>query len=83
MQPNEIKRLIEQGLAGARAHVSGDGSHFDAVVVGEMFRDKSTLERHRLVNATVNDRIASGELHALSIKCYTPEQWESAGRPGA
>ncbi|QKT02899.1 BolA family transcriptional regulator [Ectothiorhodospiraceae bacterium 2226] len=83
MQPNEIKQLIEQGLDGAQAYVSGDGSHFDAVVVGEMFRDKSLLQKQRLVNATVNDRITSGELHALSIKCYTPEEWAQAGKPGA
>ncbi|HKK06179.1 MAG: BolA family transcriptional regulator [Gammaproteobacteria bacterium] len=78
MNPEDIKRLIESGLDGVEATVSGDGSHFEAIVVGEVFAGKSMVEQQRLVYATVNDRIASGELHALSIKTYTPEQWETA-----
>jgi len=78
MNPEDVKRLIEAGLDGCEATVSGDGSHFDAVVVGEIFAGKSMIEQQRMVYATVNDRIASGELHALSIKTYTPEQWETA-----
>jgi len=78
MNPEDVKRLIEAGLEGCEATVSGDGSHFEAIVVGDVFADKSMVEKQRMVYATVNDRIASGELHALSIKTYTPEQWESA-----
>ena len=33
------------------------------------------LQKQRLVMDTVRDQIASGELHALSIKTYTPEEW--------
>lgn len=78
MNPEEIKRLIEQGLPGCQAQVAGDGSHFDAVVVGEVFAGKSLLEKQRMVYATVNEHIASGKLHALSIKTYTPEEWAQA-----
>lgn len=78
MNPDDVKRLIEAGLAGCQATVSGDGSHFDAIVVGDIFAGKSLVEQQRMVYATVNERIASGELHALSIKTYTPEQWEKA-----
>ena len=78
MQPEEIQRLIEAGLPGSRAIVEGDGSHFQAVVVSDEFSGKSLVQKQKLVYATVNDKIASGELHALSIKTYTSDEWETA-----
>lgn len=78
MDPEEVKRLIQAGLPGCEVMVKGDGSHFDAVVVGEVFAGQSLVKQQQLVYATVNDKIASGELHALSIKTYTPAEWEKA-----
>ena len=78
MQPDEVKGLIEAGLPDCEVTVSGDGSHFQAIVVGELFAGKTPVQQQQLVYATVNDRIVSGELHALSIKTYTPADWEKA-----
>ncbi len=78
MDPEEIKRLIQAGLPNCEVMVKGDGSHFDAIIVGEVFAGKSLVKQQQLVYATVNDRIRSGELHALSIKTYTPAEWETA-----
>lgn len=78
MDPEEVKKLILAGLPDCEVTVSGDGSHFDAIVVGEVFADKSMVQQQKLVYATVNDRITSGELHALTIKTYTPEKWAKA-----
>ena len=76
MHPDEIKQLIEQGLPGASVTVDGDGRHFQAVVVSEAFAGKAPLRQHRMVYATLGDRFDSDALHALSIKTYTPQQWE-------
>jgi len=78
MQPDEVKKLIEEGLDGVEARVTGDGSHFEAIVVGEVFAGQSPVKKQKLVYGTVSDRITSGELHALTIKAYTPEEWEKA-----
>jgi acid stress-induced BolA-like protein IbaG/YrbA len=75
METSAIEQLISAGLADCQVQVSGDGSHFEAVVVGPVFAGKSLLQKQRLVMDTVRDQIASGELHALSIKTYTPEEW--------
>lgn len=80
MQPEAIKTLIEQGLTGVEARVTGDGSHFDAVVIGEVFAGMSPLNKQRTVYGTLGDRITSGEIHALSIKAYTPAEWEKASQ---
>ena len=73
MQTETVARLIEAGIPGAEVKVTGDGSHFEAVVVSSEFHGKSLLEKQRMVYATVDEQIRSGELHALSIKTYTPE----------
>ena len=71
METERVKALIESGLPGATVEVTGDGRHFEAVVVCAAFEGKSLIQRHRMVLATVNAEIASDELHALSIKART------------
>ncbi len=80
MNADTIKHLIEQGLPGARADVQGDdGVHFEATVVAEAFTGKLPLARHRLVYATLGERMG-GEIHALALKTLTPQE---AGTPAA
>ncbi|MBS0227948.1 MAG: BolA/IbaG family iron-sulfur metabolism protein [Proteobacteria bacterium] len=74
MNTDAIRQLIEAGLPGARAEVRGDdGVHFEAVVVAEAFTGKLPLARHRLVYATLGERMG-GEIHALQIKALTPAE---------
>jgi acid stress-induced BolA-like protein IbaG/YrbA len=78
METDAIQQLIEAGLPGCRVQVSGDGSHFEAIVVGEIFAGKTPLQKQKMVYATVNEQIISGAIHALSIKAYTPDAWQQA-----
>jgi acid stress-induced BolA-like protein IbaG/YrbA len=74
MDTDTIRQLIETGLPGARADVRGeDGVHFEATVVAAQFAGKMPLARHRLVYATLGERMG-GEIHALSLKTLTPEE---------
>jgi len=74
MNPDTIRQLIEQGLPGARATVRGeDGVHFEATVVSEAFAGKLPLARHRLVYATLGERMG-GEIHALALRTLTPDE---------
>jgi acid stress-induced BolA-like protein IbaG/YrbA len=74
-----VEQLIRRGIPGAEVQVSGDGSHFDAVVVSEVFEGLSPIKKQRLVMDTVKAQIASGELHALSIRTLTPAQRAEQG----
>jgi acid stress-induced BolA-like protein IbaG/YrbA len=74
METEAVAQLIRSGLPGAEVEVSGDGSHFEAVVVSEAFAGLTPIKKQRLVMDTVRAQIASGELHALSIKTLTPQQ---------
>ncbi len=77
METQAIEQLIRTGLPGAEVQVTGDGSHFDAVVISESFTGLTPIKKQRLVMDTVKPQLASGELHALSIKTFTPAQWSA------
>ncbi len=75
MEIEEIKELIWRGLPDAEITITGDGQHFDAVVIAKEFENLNTLKRQQLVYATVAEQIGSGKLHALSLKTFTKTEW--------
>lgn len=77
MQVEEIKALIENNLPLSTAYVTGDGAHFNAIVICEHFIQQSALDRQRAVYTSVHPHIQNGNIHALSIKTYTPQEYES------
>lgn len=76
MTTDEIQKLIEAGVPDSKAMVSGGEGKYEAIVISEIFADMSMVKEHQMVYATVKPQIASGELHALSIKAFTPDEWE-------
>jgi acid stress-induced BolA-like protein IbaG/YrbA len=78
--PESIQLNIAQGLPTQYLSVVGDdGSHFEAVVVSEAFVGKSRVQRHQLVYQTLGDRMRE-DIHALSMKTYTPQEWQELAR---
>lgn len=82
MSPQDIKALIEQGIEGATALVEGEGNKFQATVISEKFAGLSSVRKQQLIYATINPQIASGEIHAINMQTYTPEEWEKKRRLG-
>lgn len=76
--PESIGSAIEQGLACDVVEVSGDGHHFDALIVSAAFRGQSRIARHRLVYAALGDRMRA-EVHALSMRTLTPDEYQAGG----
>ncbi len=72
--PEQIKGYIAAGLPCEILQVEGDGQHFEAIIVSRDFEGKSPIQRHQLVYKALGDRMRE-EIHALSMKTYTPEQW--------
>ncbi len=77
--PESIRKNIEQGMTATEVRVEGDGQHFEALVVSAEFAGKNRVQRHQRVFQTLGDRMR-GEIHALSMKTYTPEEWEAVVR---
>lgn len=72
--PDQVKQYIEQGMACQHVECSGDGHHFEAVIVSELFRGKRKVQQHQIVYKALGDRMRE-EIHALSMQTLTPEEW--------
>jgi acid stress-induced BolA-like protein IbaG/YrbA len=77
MDPEQIKQLILAGMACEYLDLDGDGQHFQATVVSNEFAGKSRVQRQQRVYQTLREKLATGELHALSFKTLTPEEWSA------
>ncbi|RAI59180.1 BolA family protein [Roseicella frigidaeris] len=74
MQPAEIEALIKAALPDAQITIedlAGDGDHYAATVVSEVFRGKSRVQQHQIVYAALRGRMG-GELHALALQTSAP-----------
>ena len=77
MHPDNIKQLIEAGLKESTALIEGeDGRHYTAVVISPEFSGKNRVQKQQLVYAALGNHIADGTIHAISIKTFTPEEWQ-------
>ena len=68
----DIKEWIEQNLDESEVEISGDGRHFDAVIVCAGFAGKTRIQLHQMVYAALGDRMKD-DIHALSMHTMTPE----------
>ena len=75
--PEYVKDLIAAGVACEHLEVSGDGAHFEAVIVSTAFAGKRLVQRHQIVNQALGSQMGN-EIHALSMKTLTPDEWRNA-----
>ena len=73
-----VKQGIESGLACEHVEVVGDGQHFQALIVSSEFTGRSRVQRHQLVYTALGERMRE-EIHALSMRTLTPEEWRAGG----
>jgi acid stress-induced BolA-like protein IbaG/YrbA len=79
LRADQVRAYIMQGLACEYVAVQGeDGQHFEAVVVSPQFAGKRMVQQHQLVYQALGERMRE-EIHALSLRTYTPEAWVAAG----
>jgi len=78
MTAEELQIIIAAGLPCEHLHVEGDGRHWYATLVSAEFEGKRLIQRHQRVYATLGDKMKTDEVHALSMKTYTPAEWQTA-----
>ena len=78
MTADELRSLITAGLPCEHITMEGDGRHWFATIVSPSFEGKRLIQRHQLVYATLGDRMKTDEVHALSMKTFTPAEWAAA-----
>ena len=77
LDPKLIETWIAVGLPCEHLSVAGDGHHFEAVIVSDRFSGLNRVKRQQTIYALLKERLDSGELHAISMRTLTPEEWHS------
>lgn len=83
MTPEQLKTRLETLASGTTAQVvdlTGTQDHYQAVVVSPVFEGKMMIEQHRMIYKLVQAEVDSGEVHALTLKTFTPGQYERFGK---
>lgn len=78
MTANEIKNIIAANLICEHIELTGDGQHWYTTIVSPEFEGLRAIKRHQRVYATLGEKIHSNEVHALSIKAFTPAEWAAS-----
>ena len=78
MNPQQLKERLEKLAPSTHVTVvdlTGTQDHYQAVIVSPVFEGKMMIEQHRMVLGLIQSEIDSGEVHALTMKTFTPDQW--------
>jgi acid stress-induced BolA-like protein IbaG/YrbA len=76
--PDDLRRYILEGMPCTHLEVEGDGQHFKATIVSEEFEGLRPIARHQRVYRALGERMKQ-EIHALSMKTLTPNEWSARG----
>ncbi|MGH2416384.1 MAG: BolA family protein [Microcystaceae cyanobacterium] len=80
----QVEAMIQAQLPDAQVVVkdlTGGGDHLEAIVVSSEFEGKTRIRQHQLVYSALQEAMASEAIHALALKTYTPQAWQSANQP--
>ena len=75
MTSDELQALISANMDCEHIELSGDGRHWYATIVSSIFEGQRLIQRHQRVYATLGGRMQTDEVHALSMKTFTPAEW--------
>ena len=67
----DIEARLREALGGAQVTVDGEGNRFEIDVVSDDFEGLGRVKRQQLVYAAIDDLIASGAVHAVTIRAAT------------
>ena len=79
MTADQLETIIAQHLPCQHLSVEGDGRHWYATIVSDQFEGLRLIQRHQKVYATLGQKMQTDEVHALSMKTYTPSEWAQQG----
>ena len=78
MDANTVESLVRAAFEDAEIQVEGSGANYDITVVSPVFEGLRPVKKQQLVYGALNETIASGAIHAVNIKTFTPEEWNAA-----
>lgn len=80
MTAQELQSIIAAGLRCEHIELTGDGRHWYVTIVSADFEGQRAIQRHQRVYATLGRKMHTDEVHALSMKTYTPAEWAAQAK---
>jgi acid stress-induced BolA-like protein IbaG/YrbA len=71
----KVQELLQNALNLEELHVKGEGSHYEVIAVDAQFEGMSRVKKQQTIYAPLMEYIQRNDIHAVSIKAYTPEEW--------
>ena len=81
ISPQQVEEMILAAIPDAQVQVqdlTGGGDHYQVVVVSSQFEGKAKVQQHQLVYGSLREAMSSEAIHALALKTYTPQAWQTA-----
>lgn len=75
MDSIKVQEILQNALQLEELHVKGEGSHYEVIAVDPSFEEMSRVKKQQTIYAPLMDYIQRNDIHALSIKTYTPKEW--------
>lgn len=73
LSPDSVELIDDSEQHEGHAGAKGGGGHFQLIIVSPLFEGKSPQARHRMVHTALGT-LLEREIHALTIKAYTPDE---------
>jgi acid stress-induced BolA-like protein IbaG/YrbA len=75
---DQVEAMIKIEIPDAQVQVlTDDGEHYEVIVVSPIFEGKRLVQQHQLVYNAIQTPMLTGAIHAMAVKTYTPQAWES------
>lgn len=75
MDSTQVQQLLQQALSLEELHVKGEGSHYEVIAIDASFETMSRVKKQQLIYAPLMAYIQRNDIHAVSIKTFTPQEW--------
>lgn len=83
ISPHQVEEMIKAEIPDAQVQVqdlTGGGDHYQVTVVSPQFEGKGLVQQHQLIYGALRQAMSSEAIHALALKTYTPQAWQTAGQ---
>ncbi|MCL9780885.1 BolA family iron metabolism protein IbaG [Vibrio sp. S4M6] len=75
MDSTQVQQILNEALKLEELHVKGEGSHYEVVAVDACFDGMSRVKKQQMIYAPLMEYIQRNDIHAVSIKAFTPDEW--------
>ncbi|MDP0562789.1 MAG: BolA/IbaG family iron-sulfur metabolism protein [Candidatus Endonucleobacter sp. (ex Gigantidas childressi)] len=76
MQANEVKIVLGESMPNAEVFVEGEGCDLRLTIISDQFQGVLPVKRQQMIYSYLDSFIASGEIHAITMKTLTRDEWE-------